>query len=94
MGRIELGRATGDLTGSEAVVARVAVRGYPATHTPHADAGIAGDLDRRGAIQLWLGWKSFPALDEWHKDVWAKKEKHHLLEVLFPPAEAHIYLGY
>jgi predicted acetyltransferase len=54
------------------------------------------------ATQLWLGWRSFPALDEWHKDVWAKEEVYHLLDVLFPPlsetrpapAGAHIYLGY
>jgi hypothetical protein len=43
---------------------------------------------------LWLGWKEFAALDDWHKDVWAREEVHPLLEALFPPAEAHIYLGY
>ena len=59
-----------------------------------AEAATDVNIPPPVAIQLWLGWKSFPALDEWHKDVWAKKEKHHLLEVLFPPAEAHIYLGY
>jgi predicted acetyltransferase len=46
------------------------------------------------ATQLWLGWKSLAALDDWHKDMWVKDEKRLLLEVLFPPAMAHIYLGY
>jgi predicted acetyltransferase len=46
------------------------------------------------ATQLWLGWKSFAQLDDWHKDVWAQEEKRFLLDVLFPPVEAHIYLGY
>jgi predicted N-acetyltransferase YhbS len=55
-----------------------------------ADVGIPPLV----ATQLWLGWKSFAALDDWHKDVWAKDEKRLLLEVLFPPTRAHIYVGY
>ncbi len=47
------------------------------------------------ATQLWLGWRSFSALDDWHKDVGAKEEKHHLLDLLFPALDqVHIYLGY
>ena len=46
------------------------------------------------ATQLWLGWKPFADLDDWTKDVSARDEKRHLLDILFPPLQAHIYLGY
>ncbi len=48
------------------------------------------------ATQLCLGWRSFAALDDWHKDVWAKEAKQPLLDILFPPlnGKVHIYLGY
>jgi predicted N-acetyltransferase YhbS len=61
---------------------------------PEADTDV--NLPPFAATQLWLGWKSFAALDDWHKDVGAKEEKHTLLEVLFPPLldRVHIYLGY
>jgi len=59
---------------------------------PEAETDV--DIPPLVATQLWLGWKSFAALDDWHKDVGAKEEKRHLLEALFPPTKAHIYLGY
>jgi predicted acetyltransferase len=62
----------------------------PFVPKPEAEVGIPPPV----ATQLWLGWKSFAALDDWHKDVWAKDEKRLLLEVLFPPTRAHIYVGY
>ncbi len=46
------------------------------------------------ATQLWLGWKPFAALDDWYKDAWARPEQHELIDILFPPAAAHIHLGY
>ncbi len=61
---------------------------------PEAETDV--NLPPFAATQLWLGWKSFAALDDWHKDVGAKEEKHSLLDVLFPPLNdrVHIYLGY
>ena len=61
-----------------------------------AEAETDVNLPPFAATQLWLGWKSFAALDDWHKDVRATEEKHTLLEVLFPPLpdRVHIYLGY
>ncbi len=61
---------------------------------PEAETDVS--LPPFAATQLWLGWRSFAALDDWHKDVGAKEEKHPLLDVLFPPLEdrVHIYLGY
>lgn len=66
------------------------------------DADTDVSLPPLVATQLWLGWKSFAALDDWHKDVWAEEQARHLLAVLFPqltgtePAQAavHIYPGY
>jgi predicted acetyltransferase len=59
---------------------------------PEAEADVS--IPPLIATQLWLGWKSFADLDDWHRDVGAKDEKRQLLDVLFPPAEAHIYLAY
>jgi predicted acetyltransferase len=67
-------------------------RVIPFVPEPEAEADVS--IPPLAATQLWLGWKSFAALDDWHKDVWVKDEKRLLLEVLFPPARAHIYLGY
>jgi hypothetical protein len=66
------------------------------------DADTDVSLPPLVATQLWLGWKSFVVLDDWHKDVWAEDQARHLLAVLFPqltgtePAQAavHIYPGY
>ena len=62
------------------------------------DSGLETDVNIPpfAATQLWLGLKSFAALDDWHKDVWAKEAKQPLLDILFPPlnGKAHIYLGY
>jgi predicted acetyltransferase len=46
------------------------------------------------ATQLWLGWKPMDALVDWHRDVWVRDEMRLLVDILFPPARAHIYLGY
>lgn len=61
---------------------------------PEAETDV--NLPPFAATQLWLGWKSFAALDDWYKDVGAQEEKHSLLDVLFPLLEdrVHIYLGY
>lgn len=61
---------------------------------PEAETDVR--LPPFAATQLWLGWRSFAALDHWYKDVSANVEKHALLEVLFPPLQdrVHIYLGY
>ncbi len=55
-----------------------------------ADAGLT--LDQ--ATQLWLGWRDREALEGWHPDCWSRPEARHLLDVLFPPAQAHIYVPY
>jgi len=59
-----------------------------------AESEIDASLPPQAACQLWLGWKSWPALDDWYMDANCKEEKRELLETLFPPAESHIYLGY
>ncbi len=61
---------------------------------PDAPADV--NLPPFAATQLWLGWRSFAALDDWHKDVRARDESRSLLNLLFPPLEgaAHIYPGY
>jgi hypothetical protein len=62
--------------------------------SPEPEAAADVSMPPLIATQLWMGWKPFRALDDWHKDVSAKDEKRQLVDVLFPPAEAHIYLGY
>jgi predicted acetyltransferase len=68
--------------------------GRVAPFVPKPDAEADVGSPPLVATQLWLGWKSFAALDDWYKDVWAKDERRLLLEVLFPPTRAHIYVGY
>jgi hypothetical protein len=62
--------------------------------TPEADAEADINIPPSVATQLWLGWKSLRALDGWYKDLSVKDEKRQLIDVLFPPADAHIYVGY
>lgn len=61
---------------------------------PEADTDVS--IPPFAATQLWLGWRSFAELDDWHKDVRADDQSRPLLDLLFPPLEgaAHIYLGY
>ena len=76
---------------------RVALRiedGRVSSFNPQPEAEADASVPPAVATQLWMGYQSFAALDDWHRDVWAKDEKRHLLDMLFPPAEAHIYLGY
>ena len=76
---------------------RVALRienGRVISFSPPPEAERDVSISPLAATQLWMGWKSFAALDDWHQDAWAKNEKRHLLDVLFPPADAHIYPGY
>ncbi len=60
------------------------------------DAETHASIPPFAATQLWLGWKSLGALDDWHKDVVAREESRPLLETLFPvlDGKVHIYLGY
>jgi predicted N-acetyltransferase YhbS len=46
------------------------------------------------ATQLWLGWRGREALEDWYPDCWARSEARHLLDVLFPLAQVHIYIPY
>jgi predicted N-acetyltransferase YhbS len=55
-----------------------------------ADAGMA--LEQ--ATQLWLGWRSRDALEDWYPDFWSRRSARHLLDVLFPQARAYIYTPY
>lgn len=54
------------------------------------DAGMT----LKQATQLWLGWRSREALEEWYPDFWSRDAARHLLDVLFPQAQAYIYTPY
>jgi len=55
-----------------------------------ADLGIT--LEQ--ATQLWLGWRGREALEAWYPDFWTRAEARQLLDVLFPPMRAFIYIPY
>jgi len=46
------------------------------------------------ATQLWLGWRGREALEAWNPDFWSRDTARHLLDVLFPRAQAYIYMPY
>ncbi|MBN1314938.1 MAG: hypothetical protein JXA42_05705, partial [Anaerolineales bacterium] len=59
-----------------------------------AQADIHLSIPPTNAAQLWLGWKSLKELDDWNKDMWVDDGQRGLIDILFPAASAHIYLGY
>jgi predicted N-acetyltransferase YhbS len=59
-------------------------------HSVQADARMS----LKQATQLWLGWRCRKAMERWYPDVWSRVEAQHLLDVLFPKAQAYIYMPY
>jgi GNAT superfamily N-acetyltransferase len=57
-----------------------------------------GEADARmtlkQATQLWLGWRGRETLENWYPDFWTQASSRLLLDVLFPRAQAYVYMPY
>lgn len=51
-------------------------------------------MTSKQAVQLWLGWRGRERLEAWYPDFSTREPSRHLLDVLFPQAQAYIYTPY
>jgi len=62
--------------------------------TGHDERKADARMTLKQATQLWLGWREREALEAWYPDFWTREQNRHLIDILFPKAQAYIYMPY